>query len=47
MNSRFDRPSPSALVTGVLATGLWIAGLVIGQGFTETSSPTTRATRGC
>ncbi len=33
MNSRFDRIS--ALVTGVLATGLWIAGLVIGQGFTD------------
>ena len=33
MNSRFDRIS--ALVTGVLATGLWIAGLVIGQGLTD------------
>jgi hypothetical protein len=33
MNSHFDRIS--ALVTGVLATGLWIAGLVVGQALTD------------
>lgn len=33
MLSRFDRIS--ALVAGVLATGLWIVGLVVGQGLTD------------
>jgi len=33
MNSRFDRIS--ALVTAVLAIGLWIAGLVVGQALTD------------
>jgi hypothetical protein len=33
MLNRFDRIS--ALVTGVLAVGLWIAGIIVGQGLTD------------